>query len=158
MKALTTFVGAAALALVTSTVFADTPVEVMTEFYQIADERPFDPTKFAPFFADQFTDYDPQPTGGLQSGEDVAGFFAALAAGSTDSKHEIDFILPVGEDKALVRWQYVGTHDGNMLGFPATGNNIDISGMELWEFTDGKISGLWHVEELATMFQQITAK
>jgi steroid delta-isomerase-like uncharacterized protein len=158
MKTLSALVVAASLALSAGIAMAETPVEVMTEFYKVADERPFDPAKFAPFFADDFTDYDPQPTGGMESGEHVAGFYSALAVGSTDSKHAIDYILPVGDDKALVRWQYVGTHDGNMLGFPATGNDIDTSGMELWEFTDGKISGLWHIEELATMFQQLTAQ
>ncbi|WP_299211809.1 ester cyclase [uncultured Tateyamaria sp.] len=158
MKTIVTLISATSLALFANASDADTPVEVMTAFYEIADERPFDPTKFAPFFASTFDDHDPQPTGGLESGEDVAGFFAALAAGSTNSRHVIDYIVPVGDDKALVRWQFVGTHDGNMFGFPATGNTIDISGMELWEFKDGKISGLWHVEELATMFQQLKAQ
>ncbi|WP_299733277.1 ester cyclase [uncultured Tateyamaria sp.] len=158
MKELVTLISATSLALLANVAEADTPVEIMAEFYETADERPFDPTKFAPFFADTFKDHDPQPTGGLKSGEDVATFFSGLAAGSTDSKHVIDYIVPVGDDKALVRWQFVGTHDGNMFGFPATGNAIDISGMELWEFKDGKISGLWHVEELATMFQQLKAQ
>lgn len=137
---------------------ADTPVERMKEFYVLADERPFDPEKIAVFLSADFVDHDPGP--GSTSGRDyVVGVFTQLANGAPDSKHEIEFIEPVGDNKALVRWQYVGTHTGTMFGFPATGNAINISGLELWEFNeDGVAVGLWHIEELATLFQQLTPK
>ncbi len=158
MKFITTIFAAASLMLSAGSAFAETPVEFMSKFYQIADQRPFVPEKLAAFFADKFVDHDPQPGASGASGESMAGFFGALAAGSPDSKHVIEYIEPVGDTKALVRWQYVGTHSANMFGFPASGNSIDISGMELWEFTGGKISSLWHVEELATLFQQLSKK
>lgn len=136
-----------------------TPVELMTEFYEIADARPMDTEKLASFIADNYVDYD-SPQGGerVATGEQMAQFFASLATGSPDSKHKIEFIEPVGDNKALVRWRYIGTHTGTLFGIPATGNKIDIAGMELWEFKDGKIVGLWHVEQLMTMFQQLSPK
>jgi steroid delta-isomerase-like uncharacterized protein len=158
MTKATNLLAAALLTLNASSALAQPPADAMAEFYRLADARPVDTKALESFFAAQFVDHDPQPGAPAATGASVAGFYVALATGSPDSKHVIDYIEPVGNNKALVRWQFVGTHTGDMLGFPASGNKIDISGMELWEFTDGKISGFWHVEELATMFQQLTRK
>lgn len=139
-------------------VAAQTPVEQLTAFYKVADARPYDSTKIEAFLSENFVDHDPAP--GSDSGRDyVLGVFSQLASGAPDSKHVIEFIEPIGENKALIRWQYVGTHTGTMFGLPASGNKIDISGFEVWEYDDnGKAVGLWHIEELATLFQQLAPK
>ncbi len=139
-------------------VAGNSSVELMKQFYKVADARPFDAKKLEVFFADKFVDYDSAEGHNVSGGEKIVNTFSELATGAPDSYHKIEFIEAVGQNKALVRWQYIGTHTGSLFGIPASGGKIDISGMELWEFTDGKVSGLWHVEELATLFQQISAK
>ncbi|MBN3562887.1 ester cyclase [Aliamphritea spongicola] len=131
----------------------------MQTFYQVADSRPLDQNKLAGFFADNFTDHDPQPGHAASSGEKMAMFYGLLLAASEDAVHEITFIEPVGPNKALVRWKWKGTHTGDLFGVPASGNRFDIAGMELWEFDDaGKITGLWHVEDLSKLFAQVAQK
>ncbi|WP_054785628.1 ester cyclase [Pseudovibrio denitrificans] len=137
-----------------------TPVDAMAAFYEVADARPFDREAFVSFFSETHTNHDPRPgQTNESSGDIVADFYKSLQDGSSDGRHEITFIEPVGESKALVRWRYVGTHDGPLFGIPASGNEFDAAGMELWEFDEnGKINGLWHVEEIATLLRQITKK
>lgn len=137
---------------------AQTAVEQLKAFYKHADARPYDASKIEPFLSEDFIDHDPSP--GSASGRDyVLGVFEQLASGAPDSKHIIEFIEPIGDNKALIRWQFVGTHTGTMFGLPASRNKIDISGFELWEYNDeGQAIGLWHIEELATMFQQLAPK
>lgn len=135
----------------------ESPVELMSEFYQIADARPVDSKKLASYFSESFVDHDAQHSDPKQSdAEHVVGFFAALGQGAPNSVHNIEFIHPVGDNKALVRWRYVGKHTDELLGMPATNNSFDIAGMELWEFKNGKITGLWHVEELLTFMEQLS--
>lgn len=159
MKSKVTKAALAATLAIPSAAYANTtPVEIMTEFYKVADARPFNKQALETFFADKFVDHDPSDGKKESSGAKVAATFAELASGSPDSYHKIEFIQPVGDNKALVRWRYIGTQTNSLFGVPASGNKFDIAGMELWEFEQGKISALWHVEELATLFEQITAK
>lgn len=135
---------------------AETPADTMKAFYKVADARPFDQKALAAFFADHFTDHDSQPGSASHSAAEVVGLFGMLLDASEDGVHNITFIEPVGKDKALVRWKYQGTHTGNMFGMPASGRKFDIAGMELWEFDkNGKINGLWHVEEIQKMIGQL---
>lgn len=145
---------AAAATLATGSAAANDAVEVMTRFYQVADARPFDAQKLASFYADSYIDHDSH-SGKPASPQDAITTFTILAEGAPDSRHDITFIKPVDDNKALVRWRYKGTHTGNLFGMPGSDNAFDIAGMELWEVNDGKIIGLWHVEELMQLFEQI---
>lgn len=136
---------------------ANDAVEQMKQFYKVADARPFDAKALAPFFSKNFTDHDASDKS-HNSPESVITVFTALANAAPNSAHNITFIEPVGDNKALVRWKFVGTQTGELFGAPASGNDFNIAGMELWEFQDGKISGLWHVEELMKLFEQIKPK
>lgn len=135
---------------------ANDAVEQMKQFYKVADARPFDASKLKPFFSEKFTDHDASDAG-HSSPEAVIGVFEALANAAPDSVHKITFIEPVSKNKALVRWKFVGSQTGELFGAPASGKKFDIAGMELWEFQNGKITGLWHVEELMKLFEQIKA-
>ncbi len=131
------------------------PAKFMADFYKVADSRPFNAAALAKHFSDDFVDHDPGH-GSQSSDKDAAvGLYASLAEGAPDSRHEITFIEKVGTDKALVRWRFKGTHTGNLLGIPATGKSFDFAALELWEIKDGKIVGLWHVEEIAKMLEQL---
>lgn len=131
------------------------PVERIREFYEVADARPMSTEQLAAFFADEFVDHDPNPEEGPLSAEEEVATYAMLADGAPDSVHHLTFVEAVGDDKALVRWRFEGTHTGELFGIPATGQRFDIAGMELWEFETGKITGLWHVEEIATLLAQL---
>lgn len=143
------------IACTTQHTFAQTPVQLMTQFYKIADSRPFNETDLAKFFDQNFIDHD---AADKSSAKEVVSLYKALATAAPDSQHHITFMEPVKGDKVLVRWKYKGTQTGPLFGAPAYGNKFNIAGMELWEFKEGKISGLWHVEELIKLFSQIAPK
>lgn len=138
---------------------ANDAVKVMSEFYKVADAKPFDAQKLKQFISNEYMDYDGEHGKQMKNSSYMIEFFEALSKGSSNGYHDITFIKPVDNNKALVRWRNKGTHDGNFFGeFPPTGNNIDIAGMELWEVKDGKIIGVWHVEELHKFFEQLSSK
>lgn len=142
--------------LFTATSYAQTPQKLMHEFYQIADAKPFDAKKLRTFFDDNFVDHDSHDPSKPNSADDVVALFGMLAAAAPDSRHDLTFIKSVDGNKALVRWKFVGTQTAPLFGAPASNKRFDIAGMELWEFKNGKISGLWHVEELMKLFEQIS--
>ncbi len=52
-----------------------------------------------------------------------------------------DFI--VEGDKAVVRYRVRGTHTGEWAGAPATGNQLDYTGIAIYRWAEGKIIEEW---------------
>jgi steroid delta-isomerase-like uncharacterized protein len=46
-------------------------------------------------------------------------------------------------DKVAYRWTASGTHEGELMGIPPTGNRMRISGTTIARFSDGKIEEGW---------------
>ena len=49
------------------------------------------------------------------------------------------------EDRAILRLRWTGTHTGPYLGVAPTGKHVDVRGMTIWRFADGKVVEDWTV-------------
>ena len=58
-------------------------------------------------------------------------------------------------DKVVKVWTAKGTHKGDLMGIPATGNSINVYGMEVFRIKDGKIAELWISMDNLGMLQQL---
>jgi len=58
-------------------------------------------------------------------------------------------------DKVITRYTLRGTHTGDVDGIPATGNKIELSGIEIIQVEDGKIVESWEVNNLLRFYQQL---
>jgi len=58
-------------------------------------------------------------------------------------------------DKVITRYTMRGTHTGDAEGFPATGNKIEIGGIEIIRIENGKIAESWEEINLSRFFQQV---
>ena len=90
---------------------------------------------------------------GLEALKDVVSQFRTAIP---DLDMKLHHVLAAG-DYGVDVWTLSGTHGGEMLGQPATGNPISFSGIDMVRVTNGQICELWHVEELAHFSQQIGA-
>jgi len=63
----------------------------------------------------------------------------------------------VGEgDKVAISWQLEGTHKGDMAGLPPpTGKKVKVSGLTIYYFSNGKITGHWQVVDRLGFMQQL---
>ena len=57
--------------------------------------------------------------------------------------------------KVLITWLWAATHQGNIPGFPATGNPIRMSGATVYYFDAGRITGHWQVTDRLGVFMQL---
>jgi predicted ester cyclase len=46
-------------------------------------------------------------------------------------------------DRVAIRWSAGGVHAGNLLGVPATGRRVDITGIDIFRVKDGKLAEMW---------------
>lgn len=60
-------------------------------------------------------------------------------------------------DRVVVRWSAGGVHAGNLLGVPATGRRVDITGIDIFRVKDGKLAEMWQNWDQLGMLQQIGA-
>jgi steroid delta-isomerase-like uncharacterized protein len=60
-------------------------------------------------------------------------------------------------DKVVTRWTGRGTHQGEFMGVPPSGNRVEITGMTINCVSGSKISETWTIYDALGMMQQIGA-
>jgi steroid delta-isomerase-like uncharacterized protein len=104
-------------------------------------------------FADAFIDRTPMPgTEGTKAGfkQAALGLQAAFTGGQTT----LDDLVAEG-DRVAWRWTYRGTHTGELMGVPATGKAIAMTGITLDRFAGGRIVERWSQVDNLGMLQQL---
>jgi steroid delta-isomerase-like uncharacterized protein len=59
------------------------------------------------------------------------------------------------DDKVVKVWTAKSTNKGDFMGIPATGNRIEVSGIEVFRIADGKIAENWVLMDNLGMMQQL---
>jgi steroid delta-isomerase-like uncharacterized protein len=79
--------------------------------------------------APDFVEHEEMP--GLEPGrEGVKQFFAMIAEGFPDFKMNVEDVIAEG-DRGVVRSTLTGTHRGEFMGIPATGNSISVTVIDI---------------------------
>jgi steroid delta-isomerase-like uncharacterized protein len=58
-------------------------------------------------------------------------------------------------DKVVSRYVYRGTHEGDREDFPATGKKVEMEGIIIDRFENGKIVESWDVADLLSIYKQL---
>ena len=58
-------------------------------------------------------------------------------------------------DKVVLRWSFSGTHQGSLLGIPATGKKVKWTGITIYQIVDGKVMEERGEEDFLGFFRQI---
>jgi steroid delta-isomerase-like uncharacterized protein len=61
------------------------------------------------------------------------------------------------EDKVVARWRSRATHQGDYMGTPASGKEVQFTGISIYRIEGGKIAQSWTVEDEFGLMQQIGA-
>ena len=75
---------------------------------------------------------------------------------ATPGRHEIRTQVAEG-DLVVSHIVARGVHAGELLGIPATGNEIETEGIAIHRIADGKIVEHWQVSDVARVLQQVGA-
>ncbi len=95
--------------------------------------------------------------GKMLTREEFAERLRISCAPFPDQKFTIDDMI--AEDaRVAVDWRWAGTHLADLPGFPASGRTIKTSGLTIYDFEDGLLSGHRQQTDRLSVFQQLTAK
>lgn len=110
-----------------------------------------DPTAALEFYAPRFS---------INGAEETA---EAFTSGSLAWRaHFSGFTATVEEtivcgDRVISRVTFRGTHQAGFKTVPATGRRIEVTGIDVFRFHDGRVVEHWHEADHSTMFAQLGA-
>ncbi len=77
-----------------------------------------------------------------------------MHAAFPDFRVDVHEMLQEG-DKVVARITMAGTHRGEFMGMPATGNQFAIDAIDILQFRDDKAIAHWGVMDRAAMMEQL---
>jgi steroid delta-isomerase-like uncharacterized protein len=90
-----------------------------------------------------------------QAGQRAA--VAAFLAGFSDLRNEILLIL-AEDDLVAAHQRWTGTHDGDFLGFAASGRRVEFSSTAVLRIRDGLIAEAWDQVDMAGLTAQLAVR
>ena len=94
--------------------------------------------------------------GDVVSGRDEwLGYRDKIRAGSSDFQNEVAELIVDG-DRAAARLVYSGTHDGPLLGLPATGRRFTYAGAAFFTADRGRLVAAWVLGDLVALRAQLS--
>ena len=123
-------------------------------FYDLINTGDLD--RFGDALADGFVEHEETP-GLAPTKEGVLEFFRMYRAAFPDMRMEPQDVLVSG-DKVVIRARVTGTHQGELMGMPATGKRVDVQLIDIMRFSDdGLALEHWGVIDSLAMMQQLGA-
>jgi steroid delta-isomerase-like uncharacterized protein len=106
--------------------------------------------------ADDFIEHEEMP--GFPSSKQGALDFFELSFAAFPDLHFAPEDVLVDGDKGVARLRFTGTHEGDFMGVPASGNRVDVQLVDITRFgDDGLAHEHWGVMDSLALMQQLGA-
>ncbi len=74
----------------------------------------------------------------------------------TDLRFNVEDMIEEG-NRVVARLTVTGTHTGDFMGIPASGNAVAVGAVDIFQMRDGKVAAHWGVTDSAAMMMQMGA-
>jgi steroid delta-isomerase-like uncharacterized protein len=107
------------------------------------------------YVADDYVGHQPGAPE-LHGKEGFKEFVGTYLAAFPDGKITVDDQIAEG-DKVTTRWTAHGTNTGELMGMPATGREVTVTGMTYSRISGGQVHESWGSWDTLSMLQQLGA-
>jgi steroid delta-isomerase-like uncharacterized protein len=105
-------------------------------------------------YADDLTVHGYPP--GVEGKAGVSEFYRSFRNAFSDFELTIEDVLTDG-DKVAGRYTIRGTHSGELMGVPGSGNKVEVEGQSFFRFENGRVAERWQSLDGVPLMQQIGA-
>ena len=105
-------------------------------------------------YADNLTVHGYPP--GVEGKAGVSEFYRSFRSGFSDFELTVEDVLTDG-DKVAGRYTIRGTHGGELMGVPASGNKVELDGQSFFRFENGRVVERWQAMDAVPLLIQIGA-
>jgi steroid delta-isomerase-like uncharacterized protein len=106
--------------------------------------------------ASDYVLHDPALPEEIRGPEGVKGFVEMYRSAYPDTDITVEEQIAEGDD-VVTRWTGRGTHQGELLGVPPSGNRVEVAGITIDRISGGKFAESWTIYDALGMLQQIGA-
>ena len=103
-----------------------------------------------------YVDHDPTMPEDVRGVEGAREFYSMYRSAFPDTQITIEDQLAEG-DMVSTRWTARGTHQGELMGVPPSGNRVEVMGVTISRIEGGKIVEEWDIYDALGMMQAIGA-
>jgi steroid delta-isomerase-like uncharacterized protein len=122
-------------------------VEILTQGnFDLAEE----------IYASDFVAHDPAMPEDVRGAEGRKEFYSMYRSAFPDAEITIEGQVAEG-DKVVTRWTGRGTHQGELMGVPPSGNRVEVAGITISRIEGGKVAEEWDNYDALGKMQQIGA-
>jgi steroid delta-isomerase-like uncharacterized protein len=107
-------------------------------------------------YAPDFVDHDPAMPEDVRGVEGAREFYSMYSSAFPDTQITIEDQVAEG-DMVATRWTARGTHQGELMGVPPSGNRVEVAGVTISRIEGGKIVEEWDNYDALGMMQGIGA-
>lgn len=130
--------------------------ELIRRYVQAIDENhTSDWSMLDEYIAEDFVAHNP-PFPGVSLDREGMKQAAEVFRVATPGRHEITMQVAEG-DLVVSHILGRGVHAGELLGIPATNNDVETEGIAIHRVREGKIAEYWSVTDIARVLQQVGA-
>jgi steroid delta-isomerase-like uncharacterized protein len=130
----------------------DQPGQKLAETY-LSMLNTHDPDLVDQFVAVDYRNHNPSVADGQEANRQFwSMFFAALPDLSATMED-----LVISGDRVVGRFVYRGTHTGDLMGIPASGNSVEMRSIDIWRVEGSMFVEHWDELNLLEVFQQVGA-
>ena len=130
----------------------------MPSDHQLADRyvemiNKHDPDAVDLFVAEDYVNHNAFVADGREANRQ---FWTVFFAGLPDVRVTMEDLVVSG-DRVVGRFVYRGTHTGDLMGIPATGQPVEMRSIDIWRVQNGMFVEHWDEINALQLFQQIGA-
>jgi len=105
-------------------------------------------------YAPDFVAHDPNSPEEIRGPEGVKQLASAFRSAFPDMQSTVEDQIAEG-DKVVTRYTFSGTHQGELMGIPPTGNRVQMTGIYMSRISGGKIVEEWYNYDVLGLMQQL---
>jgi steroid delta-isomerase-like uncharacterized protein len=105
-------------------------------------------------YAPDVVAHDPNSPEEINGPEGVKHFASAFRSAFPDGQSTVEDQIAEG-DKVVTRYTFSGTHQGEFMGIPPTGNRVQMTGVYVSRISGEKIVEEWNNYDLLGLMQQL---
>jgi len=107
-------------------------------------------------YAPDYVGHDSTSPEDIRGVEGIREFFSMYLGAFPDDEVTIEDQLAEG-DMVATRWTGRGTHQGELMGVPPSGNRVEVTGILISRIEGGKVAEEWHQYDALGLMQAIGA-
>ncbi len=105
-------------------------------------------------FAPNYVLHDPAVPGEVRGPEGIKQYVDMYRSAYPDTRFTVEDQIAEG-DRVVTRWTGRGTHQGELMGIPPTGQEVTVTGIEFDRVSGGKLEETWVNYDAMGMMQQL---